>query len=418
MNITKELKIRSFLGVPIFKQDGSLFGTLCCFDTNLYSFTEEDVSLLQTLSTFFTYVIELESSKNKIEVDLDRLSQKSDLILNSLSEGVFGLDIDGNISFVNEASTNLLKYGCNELIGNHPIHTFLNGQKDSELFLTLIDGKTRAVSTERFYSGVGNSFPVEFHTNAIYEKNQIVGQVVTFTDITERKNSENMILKSEKLNMAGQLAAGIAHEIRNPLTSIKGFLHLIKDGHQQDAYIQIMSEELIRIESIVSEFLLLAKPQDVNYKPEMMNEILTDVISILDTQAILSNTKITVSLDSESHLVNCDRNQMKQVFINLIKNSIEALPEGGLIDVTTKESQHAIEISVKDNGVGIPKDKLESLGQPFYSTKEEGTGLGLMVSFNIIQSHQGAIKVESVNGEGTTFTITLPKYEQPEYALM
>ncbi|WP_346726687.1 ATP-binding protein [Bacillus suaedaesalsae] len=370
------------------------------------------------MSTFLTYVVELETSKFQIEKDLDRLSHESELILNSLSEGVFGLDINGSITFCNPATTNLLNYEEKELIGKTPTSTFLNNEDKSELLLTLIDGKTRSISHESFYSKDGHHFPVEYRANAILEKGRITGGVVTFIDITERRNSEDIILKSEKLSLAGQLAAGIAHEIRNPLTSIKGFLQLIGDGYEKETYIQIMSDELIRIESIVSELLLLAKPQDVNFKPELVGLIITDVISILETQANMNNTQLLLDIQEENLFINCDSNQMKQVFINLVKNSVEALPTGGVVEVGVKVAGNYIEISVKDNGVGIPLEKINQIGQPFYSTKEEGTGLGLMVSFNIIQNHQGTVKVESERNKGTTFTITLPIYEQPEYILI
>jgi PAS domain S-box-containing protein len=412
MGITKDLNIKNFLGVPIFTKDGDLYGNLCCFDTQFYSFTDDDVKLLQTMSTFLTYVIELESSKKNVESDFERLLHQSELILNSLSEGVFGVDITGNVSFCNPATTNLLNYTENELIGNNPLALFLQHvtESDSDILLTLNDGITRANSSESYYRKEGYKFPVEYTVNAIYENELIVGVVVTFIDITERKKSEDLILKSEKLSLAGQLAAGIAHEIRNPLTAIKGFLHLIQSGHQKDVYIQIMSEELSRIELILSELLMLAKPQEVNFKPVKIELLLADVISILDTQAILKNVEISFTVFASNLVINCDSNQFKQVFINLIKNAIEAIPNGGRIELGLEREKDFVVIYVKDNGQGIPEEKLQKLGQPFYSTKENGTGLGLMVSYNIIQNHQGFIDVYSKLNEGTTFTIKLPMH--------
>jgi PAS domain S-box-containing protein len=409
MDITKKLKIKSFLGVPIFTKDGRLYGNLCCFDTDTYSFSNDDIKLLQTMSTFLTYVVELEASKENIESDLERLLHQSELILNSLSEGVFGIDLSGNISFLNPSTTNLLKYSDDELIGQNPFNSFIKHvcKKDSYILSTLKDGISRTKSGN-FYDKNGDSFPVELTTNAIYEKGRIIGVVVTFTDITERVESEELILKSEKLTTAGQLAAGIAHEIRNPLTAIKGFLQMIKSGQQKDVYIEIMSEELKRIESILSELLMLAKPQEVAFKPVKIEHLLADTISILDTQAIMKNIVITLTVIDRNLVINCDVNQIKQVFINLIKNAIEALPNGGKVELKLEKEGDFVVIHVIDNGYGIPEEKLHQLGQPFYSTKEEGTGLGLMVSFNIVQNHQGTVEVSSKLNAGTTFTLKLP----------
>ena len=232
---------------------------------------------------------------------------------------------------------------------------------------------------------------------------------VILRDLTERKQAEEMMLQSEKLSVAGQLAAGIAHEIRNPLTSIKGFLQLMQsDKCENKQYFEIIFSELNRIELILSELLMLAKPQESKFKKENINNILNEITTLLETEANLKNVLIEKKLSSTIPEINCDQNQLKQVFINFIKNAIEAMPKGGVVSVTTKEVENEIEVTVKDNGIGIPKKILEKIGQPFVTTKKSGTGLGLMISFKIIENHKGTIKVNSEEGKGTTFTIRLP----------
>ncbi len=412
MEITSKLGLKSFLGVPIFYKNGELYGNLCCFDIDTYSFSEEDVELLQTMSSLLTYVIELEKEHTQVKTNYERLFHENDLILTSLSEGVFGIDLKGNITFCNPSTQKILNCSNVSLIGDTPFQSFLRHEIESSPFMdTLKDGETRTRKDQFFCRNEEELFPVEYTTKAIYEADQITGMVVTFKDITERKKSEEMMVKSEKLTLAGQLAAGIAHEIRNPLTAIKGFLQMIEAGYQKDSYIKIMASELARVEVIVSELLLLAKPQETEYVPQEMGPLLQDVISVLNTQAILKNIEITLSEHKDELLVNGDANQMKQVFINLIKNAIEALPSGGRICVKPFRKDSTIVILVQDNGVGIPEEKLEQLGQPFYSTKEDGTGLGLMVSFNIIQNHNGHVHVSSIQGEGTTFEVVFPSLE-------
>jgi two-component system sporulation sensor kinase A len=231
-----------------------------------------------------------------------------------------------------------------------------------------------------------------------------------FRDITERKTTEEMLRQSEKLSVVGQLAAGIAHEIRNPLTSLVGFSQLIKSASHKKIleYAEIMLVELNRINSIVNEFMLIAKPQNSKFEVKCLYEIIDNVVSLLQPQAILHNVDINFEKKKEA-LVKCDEVQLKQVFINLIKNSVEAMPSGGRIEITLKcIGSSRMLIKIKDFGVGIAEDLLPNLGNPFFTTKEEGTGLGLMVCYRIIEAHQGALKIYSKLGLGTTIEIELP----------
>lgn len=233
-------------------------------------------------------------------------------------------------------------------------------------------------------------------------------------DITVKKaQTERLLQKSEKLAMLGQLAAGIAHEIRNPLTSIKGFIHLLKSSNLDEEYFDIVFSELERIDSIVGEFLVLAKPSVVTFVEQDVKELIKDIVTLINTQSILNNVQIFVEFDSDLPMISCEKNQLKQVFLNLIKNSIEAMPEGGNIDVKVKEKEEGkISIKVIDQGIGIPKERMPTLGEPFYTTKEKGTGLGLMTCFKIIEGHQGQLTIQSKLNEGTTIEIILPTITQ------
>ncbi|WP_010498282.1 CheR family methyltransferase [Paenibacillus elgii] len=229
-------------------------------------------------------------------------------------------------------------------------------------------------------------------------------------DITERKQTEELLRKSEMLSAVGQLAAGIAHEIRNPLTALKGFTKLMNSGGQHGNYLSIMADELERIEEIVGELLVLAKPQVVDFLPKSVASILHDVIMLLETQAIISKVTIETDIEDELPLANCVENQLKQVFINVLKNGVEAMPGGGTFLVKAEKSERGgIRISFIDQGCGIPESKLAKLGQPFYTTKNKGTGLGLMVSYKIIENHRGSMTITSKEGIGTTVVIELPE---------
>lgn len=233
-------------------------------------------------------------------------------------------------------------------------------------------------------------------------------------DITIRKaKNEQLLQKSEKLAMLGQMAAGIAHEIRNPLTSIQGFIHLLKTNRLNEEYFDIVFSELERINSIVGEFLVLAKPSVVTFVEQDVKVLIKDVVTLINTQSILNNVQIFVDFDNELPLINCEKNQLKQVFLNLLKNSIEAMPNGGCIDVKVKKKEEGkISIQIIDQGIGIPEERLPTLGEPFYTTKEKGTGLGLMTCYKIIEGHYGILTIHSILNEGTTIEIILPTITQ------
>jgi signal transduction histidine kinase len=239
------------------------------------------------------------------------------------------------------------------------------------------------------------------------EKLVIVGRQAH--EESERKSLE-LLQASEKLAIAGQMAAGIAHEIRNPLTSLKGFLKLMQTGSAgKKEYFDIMDSELNRIELILSELLLLAKPQHEMFfqKKELLN-LLHQVIVLLETQAILNNVQLMTRSPSNLFYINASENHMKQVFINIIKNAIEAMPTGGEILIEVNQTDSQVRVSITDQGFGIPEANLSKLGEPFYSTKQTGTGLGLAITQRIVESHGGTIKISSKLGEGTIFDIVLP----------
>jgi two-component system, sporulation sensor kinase A len=232
-------------------------------------------------------------------------------------------------------------------------------------------------------------------------------------DVTDRKRAEELMLYSEKLSIAGQLAAGIAHEIRNPLTAIKGFLQLVEiDVKDKKQYFDIIYSELKRIELILSELLVLAKPQEVVFRPALTSLLLKDVVTLLETQAILQGVEIHLDIKDENTLIYCDENQMKQVFINFIKNAIDAMPNGGNLYIHHERENNYLKIRFTDEGCGIPEEILKKIWEPFYTTKEKGTGLGLMVSYKIIENHLGLVSVNSKVNEGTTFEIKLPIREE------
>lgn len=183
---------------------------------------------------------------------------------------------------------------------------------------------------------------------------------------------------------------------------------LSKDIERKD-YLAIIKEELKRIEFITNEFLVLSKPQSIVFKEKNIFSILKNLKSLLDSEAILHNVIIVLECNSDIPNVLCDEDQIKQVFLNIIKNGIESMYNGGYLNIQCKKTAaNNVVITVEDQGCGIENDRLQSIGEPFYSTKEKGTGLGLMISFKIIREHRGDIMITSELNTGTTVEISLP----------
>jgi two-component system sporulation sensor kinase A len=254
----------------------------------------------------------------------------------------------------------------------------------------------------------GFTLPISFNGSSSF--------IGIFKDISQQMLEEERLIQSEKLSTAGQLAAGIAHEIRNPLTAINGFMKLLRSSERMnDKYFFIIESELKRIEFIVNELLVLSKPQTTHIsKPVDLLSLLEQVTTLMNGQAALKNLKILPVCTDQPIWVHGEAYQLKQVFINLLKNAMEAMNHGGNIYIYVLTNESEARISVQDEGCGMTEEQIKALGKPFYTTKETGTGLGFMITQNIVHNHSGSITVDSIPEHGTTFTVTIPMILEPE----
>jgi two-component system, sporulation sensor kinase A len=243
----------------------------------------------------------------------------------------------------------------------------------------------------------------------IGENQSIEHIVIVSRDISERKKAEEFLLQSEKLSIVGELAAGVAHEIRNPLTTIKGFVQLYKKENSSIEFNDLLLSELERIETITSEMLSLGKPQAIQLKRTDLRELIENTIDLLQPQAHMNAIQFKLHMEKTDIYITCEKNQLKQVFLNILKNAMESMQKGGDIQINLRKwSENECIISVQDQGCGIPEELLPRLGEPFYSLKEKGTGLGLMICHKIIKQHHGSITYQSKVDVGTLVEIILP----------
>lgn len=326
-------------------------------------------------------------------------------------DAVYAFDLNGNYLSVNSKTETLLGYTEEELLRLSfvPLVHEDDLERVNQYYRNAANGITQNYEARALHKD-GHVVYVNVTNIPIIVDGDIVGVYGIAKDITMEKQTEERLLRSEKLSAVGQLSASIAHEIRNPLTSLKGFLQLMKTSstHNLQDYLHIMLEEINRIETITGELLLLAKPQVHQFHFEDIKEMVENVVILVHSQALMNKVDIDVNSD-ELPLVNCVGAQIKQVFINLIKNAIESMPNGGKIKINLQNDfKGGVCIQVIDHGCGIPEELLPKIGLPFYTTKDKGTGLGMMTTLKIIETHGGTVDILSEAGKGTTINIYIP----------
>jgi PAS domain S-box-containing protein len=338
------------------------------------------------------------------------------LILEQMTDIIGILNKDGELIYVSPSWEALLGEQKDELLFRNPIEWLHPADRDTvmQAIQNTIEGMRTTTIEVRLRRSDGAYVDVDVKAIPIVQNEQVVQIVFTGREIGDRKKAEEMMMKTERLSVAGQLAAGIAHELRNPLTAVRGFIQLLEPkAPDSGEYFRIIYSELNRIQSIMQEFLMLTRPAELNVNTVNLIAVLEDVIHLIQPQAMLSNVEIQFDRATASVIAECDENRMKQVFINLIKNAIEAMPNGGRITVSISALQDGfVRIRIADTGSGIPPSVIAKLGEPFYTTKDKGTGLGLAICNKIVQEHRGWLEIHSTEGEGTVIDVVLPIHSE------
>jgi PAS domain S-box-containing protein len=322
------------------------------------------------------------------------------------------LDDKQRFKLVNNAFERLSGYTQNSLIGKMELTPFLVGKNmDAEEMIQKLQNPPHNWETE-FTDKNGSKKQIHINTTRISGEPDIL---VSIIDMTRERELERRLFRSEELAAIGELSAGIAHEIRNPLVAITTSVNLLKDetemSQEGEQLLDVVKEEADHLAVIVDDFLRFARPKKPSFEDEDINKLLNDVIKrSLDWDP--EKIQIIEKYDKKLPLVSLDRHQIQQVITNLLNNSLDAIRESGTITVEThlrkRMGEECAVITVRDNGIGIRKGDVVKIFQPFFSMKEKGTGMGLAICQRIINVHDGEIEVDSEENKGTFFSVSIP----------
>jgi PAS domain S-box-containing protein len=369
----------------------------------------------------------------------DFFQQRYDLILNSAGEGIFGLDLNGRVSFVNPTAARLTGYDSRELIGRniHEMlhHTKADGtphpQEECPIYAALKKGETRIKDNDLFWRKDGSSFPVDYAATPIGpgDGSSSVGAVVVFRDVTERLSLQNQFLQAQKMEAIGNLAGGIAHDFNNLLAAIMGYAEIIMMDFPANQPYHPYLQEIVKVAnrgaSLTRQLLAFSRKQIMQPRVFNLNEVVAEMDAML-RRLIGEDIDLVTILSPELEGVQADPAQIEQVIMNLAVNARDAMPTGGKLTIETAnvhldeayaQAHHAVVpgpyvmLAMSDSGSGMDAETKSRIFEPFFTTKElgKGTGLGLATVYGIVKQSGGNIWIYSEPGQGTTFKIYLPR---------
>lgn len=343
-------------------------------------------------------------------------------LFESLAEGVIAIDTEMKICVFNQSAEKLLEVS-RSLVAGRPLGEYFkrNPRIIEMLRETFEEGRLFAEYEEKIFRRItGDTIPAGITTSQLFDaEGNLQGAAALIRDLSGIKSLEEGTLRKERLAYLGTFAANLAHEIKNPLSGMRGAAQLLSrrisdPGHSE--YLEVIMKEADRLNTILNGMLDFARPARLRKKPFNIHKALDSVLFLLNDA---SRSIFLKSYDPSIPDISGDENQLKQVFLNLVKNAKEALSEGGIIQLTTRAITefHLVEggslgrmvsIEIKDNGCGIKPEDMEKIFTPFFTTKQKGSGLGMAITLKIVKEHGGHLKIDSAPGKGTAATVYLP----------
>ncbi len=351
---------------------------------------------------------ELERLKLQAEQHAENVESYNENILQCVTSGVMTFDRSCLLTTINRAAEEVLGVKREQVIGKACRDLFLTG----EISKTIQDTFETRMPSARMESPIdcpsGKRW-LGYNTVVLTDRRgEAIGVIFSFSDLTQVKQLQEQMELRERLTALGEMSAGIAHELRNPMAVISGYLNLLskKMGTEHQNIIRDITNEVSGMNRIIGDLLTFARPASLNRVKVNIHEMLENCL-VAALQATGAGSRITTDLKLDDVEADVDEVLMKQAFTNLIQNAIEAMPDGGTLTIAT-EKKRELKISICDTGIGIPPENIKRIFLPFYTTKEKGTGLGLALVHKIVLSHGGRIAVESSEGKGAAFRVILP----------
>lgn len=350
-----------------------------------------------------------------LEPPTNFLKDQCNYFIDLLPVGAIIYDKNKSITYVNKCCEDTLGFNKETFIGHQLLDFFLSFQLDVNYINEQLS--RTSTSSQNFVGKVILKKPnnkeifLEYYVIKDFYKDN---SILLLKDETQLKETFEQISHMDSLNVVGQLAAGIAHEIRNPMTSIKGFIQLLKPQLDVNGsfYYDIIMNELERLDLIINEFLYLSKPKNLKFEKKCLTELVQSTLHLMQGQFSLHNIELEVNYPTSNMYVTCVYNELKKVLINLLKNAQEVLSDHGKITIDFGVKDEFYSLSVTDNGIGMTEEQVSQIGKAFFTTKETGVGLGLYVTHKLVEEHNGYISIDSKLNKGTTFTIFLPKFKE------
>ncbi|RKY01523.1 hypothetical protein DRP77_09545 [Candidatus Poribacteria bacterium] len=381
------------------------------------------VAALALLSLFAGLIGE---ERVRTERRLERMEDYLELLINSIKSGVVVTDIEGRVVSMNEAAEEILGYSADEMRGRKLDEEVVIHRGSSPILKALSERRPVERVDVTLLSKGGEEIPAGASVYLLEDGDDMTGAVEIFRDISDIKEREALLRRQERLVALGQMAAEVAHEIRNPLGGIRGFANLILRKAEDEAikrHASFIIEGVESIERIVNDFLAYARPLNPIFRKADLHLLIKECLA--SSLEGFEGIEVKLDLSEEAREVEVDVEQMKQVFRNLFLNAAEAMPEGGRItvrvypwrkpfrteiggEIVTLPPGQTVVIEVSDTGPGIPDEIKDRIFNPFFTTKTTGTGLGLAIVHRIIEAHGGVISVKDREGGGATFVIKLP----------
>ncbi len=361
----------------------------------------------------------LVQSYRATRASLVRIKAFSDNVVENVPIGLLALDHQGKIAAFNKGAEAILQLSALEVIGQAASKCL-----PTELLEEINNSRTRDDVIEREIectTAHGKMVPLEIGASSIKDENDVfLGNVLLFKDLTEVRALRREVARSQRLASVGRLAAGVAHEIRNPLSSIKGFATYFKERYpdqpQDQQTAAIMIQEVDRLNRVVGQLLEFSRPISIKPQKTSLQMLVSDSLKLIEDRAAEKNISVHAQNNARVDEARIDPDRINQVLLNLYLNAMDAMDEGGKlsVDLLSNSESGDIQITVSDTGRGISPDHLAKVFDPYFTTKSSGTGLGLAIAYNIVEAMGGSIKVASEKSQGTTFTITLPEPQESE----